>query len=49
VGARFPDFFETTVNLGVCDNFNQLIYQVVEPEQMGQFRTFARQYKPSIR
>jgi hypothetical protein len=49
VGERFADFFETTVSLGVCDNFNQLIYQVVAPEQMESLRTFARQYKPSIR
>jgi hypothetical protein len=49
VGERFADFFETSVSLAVCENFNQLIYQVVEPEQVGQLRTFARQYKPSIR
>lgn len=49
VGERFADFFESTVSLGVCDNFNQLIYQVVNPEQLDGLRTFARQYKPSIR
>ncbi|MFZ5452454.1 MAG: hypothetical protein ACOZF2_11390 [Thermodesulfobacteriota bacterium] len=49
VGERFADFFESTVSLGVCDSFNQLIYQVVKPEQLDGLRTFARQYKPSIR
>jgi len=49
VGERFGDFFETTVSLGACDDFSQLIYQAVQPEQMDTLRTFARQYKPSIR
>lgn len=49
VGDRFGDFFETTATLGVCDNFSQIIYQAVAPEQLESLRLFARQYKPSIR
>lgn len=49
VGERFTDFFETTVNLAVCEDFSRLVYQAVQPEQIDTLRTFARQYKPSIR
>jgi hypothetical protein len=49
IGERFGDFFEATVSLGVCEDFSRLIYQHVQPEQMNMLRTFARQYKPSLR
>jgi hypothetical protein len=49
IGDRFADFFETTTKLEVCENFSQLIYQVLQPDQLAALRTFARQYKPSIR
>jgi hypothetical protein len=49
LGDRWEDFFETTTKLEVCENFSQLIYQVLEPGQLAGLRTFARQYKPSIR
>lgn len=49
VGDRFADFFDTEVKLNTCDNFSQIIYQAVEPEQLDNLRVFARQYKPSIR
>jgi len=49
VGERFADFFETAVSLGVCEGFSQLVYQAVAPEQLEGLRTYARQYKPSIR
>ncbi len=49
VGERFADFFETTVSLGVCEDFSRLVYRVLEPGRMDDFRTYARQYKPSIR
>ncbi|MDI6752798.1 MAG: hypothetical protein QME78_00200 [Thermodesulfobacteriota bacterium] len=49
VGERFADFFETEVKLGVCEDFSRLVYQAVQPEQLDTLRTFARQYKPSIR
>ena len=49
VGERFADFFDTEVKLNTCDNFSQIIYQAVEPEQLDNLRVFARQYKPSIR
>lgn len=49
IGERFGDFFESTVSLGVVDGFSQYVYQAVQPEQLEILRTFARQYKPSIR
>ena len=49
IGDRFGDFFEATVSLAVCEDFSRLIYQAVQPEQMDTLRTFARQFKPSIR
>ena len=49
VADRFSDFFDTEVKLSTCDNFSQIIYQAVEPEQLDNLRVFARQYKPSIR
>jgi len=49
VGERFADFFETTVSLGVVEGFSREIYRAVAPEQMEALRTFARQYKPSLR
>jgi hypothetical protein len=49
VGDRFGDFFETQTKVEVCDNFSQIIYTVLDEEQLGNLRTFARQYKPSIR
>jgi hypothetical protein len=49
IGDRFADFFETTTKLEVCEHFSQLIYQTLQPEQLAALRTFARQYKPSIR
>jgi hypothetical protein len=49
IGERFPDFFETTASLSVADGFSREIYRAVPPEQMEVLRTYARQYKPSIR
>ena len=49
VGERFADFFETEVKLGVSEGFSREIYRAVPPEQMDALRTYARQYKPSIR
>ena len=49
VGERFGVFFETTTNLNVAEGFAQAIYRVVAPEGLPALRTFARQYKPSIR
>jgi hypothetical protein len=49
VGERFGDFFETTVSLAVREGFCQAVYRAVAPEQLAALRTFARQYKPSIR
>jgi len=49
VGERFADFFETTTSLSVTEGFSREIYRAVPPEQMDALRTYARQYKPSIR
>lgn len=49
IGERFGDFFETTASLTVAEGFAKEIYQAVIPEQLPALRTFARQYKPSIR
>jgi hypothetical protein len=49
IGDRFPDFFETTTSLSVTEGFSREIYRAVPPEQMDALRTYARQYKPSIR
>jgi hypothetical protein len=49
VGDRWGDFFDTEVKLSVCENFSQVIYQAVEPDQLDNVRVFAKQYKPSIR
>jgi hypothetical protein len=49
VGERFPDFFETTASLSVAEGFSREIYQAVPSEHIDELRTYARQYKPSIR
>jgi hypothetical protein len=49
VGERFAEFFDTTVNLSVCEGFSREIYRAVSEEHLPMLRTFARQYKPSIR
>jgi hypothetical protein len=49
IGERFADFFETKTSLGVCEDFNKLVYQVLKPADLENLRVFARQYKPSIR
>jgi hypothetical protein len=49
VGERFGDFFETAVSLAAQEGFSQAVYRAVPPEQLAALRTFARQYKPSIR
>lgn len=49
IGERFADFFETTASLSVTEGFSREIYRAVPPEQMDALRTYARQYKPSIR
>jgi hypothetical protein len=49
VGERFGEFFETAVSLAVREGFCQAVYRAVAPEQLAALRTFARQYKPSIR
>jgi hypothetical protein len=49
IGDRFADFFETKTSLGVCEEFNKLVYQVLKPADLDDLRVYARQYKPSIR
>jgi hypothetical protein len=49
IGDRFRDFFETTTSLSVADGFSREIYRAVPSEQMDALRTYARQYKPSLR
>ena len=49
LGDDFAEFFETKTSLGVCEEFNRTIYQVLEPEQLENLRIYAKQYKPSIR
>ena len=49
VGDRFADFFETSTKLNVAEGFAQAVYQIVNQEDLPALRTFARQYKPSIR
>ena len=49
VGDRFAEFFETKTTLGVCEEFNKIVYQVLKPEDLENLRVYARQYKPSIR
>lgn len=49
VGERFADFFETDVKLAVAEGFSREIYRAVPPEHLDALRTYARQYKPSIR
>jgi hypothetical protein len=50
VGERFADFFDTEVKLGVCDDFSKIVYQALpDTEHLENLRTFAKQYKPSIR
>ncbi|MDI6854037.1 MAG: hypothetical protein QME75_10610 [Deltaproteobacteria bacterium] len=49
VGERFGDFFETAVSLAARECFSQAVYRAVAPEDLQLLRTFARQFKPSIR
>lgn len=49
LGDRAGDFLESVETLAVCEEFNKLIYQAVKPEDLADLRTFARQYKPTIR
>ena len=49
IGDRFAEFFETDVKLSVREGFDAEIYRVVSPEEIDALRTWARQYKPSIR
>lgn len=49
IGERFPEFFETKASLSVCEDFNKLVYQVLQPGDLENLRVFAKQYKPSIR
>jgi len=49
IGDRFGDFFETETKLNVREGFDAEIYRVVSPADLDALRTWARQYKPSIR
>ncbi len=49
IGERFAEFFETEAKLTVREGFDRDLYRVVSPEQLPTLRTWARQYKPSIR
>jgi hypothetical protein len=49
LGDEFADFFETKTALGVCEEFNRQVYQVLRPEELENLRVYAKQYKPSIR
>jgi hypothetical protein len=49
LGDEFADFFETKISLGVCEEFNRQVYQVLRPEELENLRVYAKQYKPSIR
>jgi hypothetical protein len=49
VGARFKEFFVTEPSVAVSETFDQEIYSCLSEEQLKEFRTFARQYKPSLR
>lgn len=49
VGERFAEFFETKMKLSVCENFDRRVYDVLTEKEMPTFRTFCRQYKPSLR
>jgi len=49
IGERFPEFFTTKTKLAVCEDFDRKIYGVLTPKDMPVFRTFCRQYKPSLR
>jgi len=49
LGDEFADFFETKTSLGVCEEFNRQVYQVLRPEELENLRVYAKQYKPSIR
>jgi hypothetical protein len=48
IGERFDEFFETTLSLTPCEDLTRNLYRL-DREALVQFRTFARQYKPSIR
>jgi hypothetical protein len=49
MGDDFAEFFETKTALGVCEEFNKIVYQVLKPEDLENLRVYARQSKPSIR
>jgi hypothetical protein len=49
VGERFSQFFKTTVSLSVKEKFNEKIYKILSAEDLPALRTFAKQYKPSLR
>lgn len=49
VGSEFQKFFETVVTLKVCDEFDRRVYGAVDKDNLPALRTFARQYKPSLR
>lgn len=49
VGARWHEFFETSVALSVKEGFSKDIYRYVGEDDMGNLRLFCRQYKPSLR
>ena len=49
VGDRFSEFFETKQSLAVAEGFDGRVYSVVDKENLPALRTFARQYKPSLR
>jgi hypothetical protein len=49
VGERFGEFFESQLSLSVREEFDRDIYKVVRPDELAVLRTWAKQFKPSIR
>jgi hypothetical protein len=49
LGDEFLKFFDLKISLGTCEEFTRRIYQVVPPEKLEVLRTYAKQYKPTIR
>jgi hypothetical protein len=49
VGAKFTQFFTIEKKLVTTEGFAAQVYRKVAPEQLPALRTFAKQFKPSIR
>ena len=50
VGQEFGTFFDTVVSLKVAEEFDRRVYATVtDKDDLSALRTFAKQYKPSLR